>query len=122
MTMDSGLYIAVFHLPSNRDIQVGRLGIFSFARGHYFYVGSAQRNLSARIERHRRRSKPLRWHIDYLSAQAEMLGAIVISGSRQEECRLARELGQMYQLAAPAFGSSDCRCGGHLFFESDDNW
>ena len=51
-TADSGLYIAVFQLPQLCHIRVGRLGQFRFRRGFYLYVGSAQRNLSARLERH----------------------------------------------------------------------
>jgi sugar fermentation stimulation protein A len=82
----------------------------------YFYVGSAQRNLSARLERHSRKRKTLRWHIDYLSTKAEMLGAITIAGQRELECKLAKKLGSMFELAVPGFGASDCRCGGHLFY------
>ena len=113
---DSGVYIAVFQLPEARDISVGKLGRFGFRPGVYFYAGSAQRNLSARLERHGRKSKPLRWHIDSLSVWADMLGAIVVVGPRQRECELAKELARMFERAAPGFGSSDCRCAGHLFY------
>ena len=113
---DSGVYIAVFHLHEDCDISVGKLGRFRFRSGVYFYAGSAQRNLSARLERHGRKSKPLRWHIDYLSVRSEMLGAIVVAGQRQRECELAKELADMFELAAPSFGASDCRCAGHLFY------
>ncbi len=113
---DSGVYIAVFHLAEARNISVGKLGRFYFRKGVYFYAGSAQRSLSARLERHGRKSKPMRWHIDYLSTGAEMLGAIVVAGPRERECELAKELAGMFELAAPGFGASDCRCGGHLFY------
>ena len=95
---------------------MGKLGRFLFRRGFYLYVGSAQRNLSARLERHSKKIKPLRWHIDYLSTKAGMLGAIVIAGPRQRECELAKELALTFELAVPDFGASDCRCGGHLFY------
>ena len=72
--------------------------------------------MSARLERHGRKDKVLRWHIDYLSSKAEMLGAITIDGSRELECQLAKKLGSMFELAVPGFGASDCRCGGHLFY------
>jgi len=119
MVSDSGVYIAVFYLDKARHICVGALGRISFRRGIYFYVGSAQRNLSARLERHGRKHKPLRWHIDYLSCKAEMLGAITIDGPREYECRLAKKLGAMFEPAVPNFGSSDCRCGGHLFYAAE---
>ena len=113
---DCGVYIVVFYLAEARDISVGKLGGFGFRKGVYFYAGSAQRNLSARLERHSKKSKPMRWHIDYLSIRAEMLGAITVGGPRRRECELAKELAGMFELAAPGFGASDCRCGGHLFY------
>lgn len=89
---------------------------FIFQKGIYFYVGSAQRNLSARLERHARKDKPLRWHIDYLSSKAKILGAIIVPGPHENECELANELGRMFELAVAGFGASDCRCSGHLFW------
>ena len=116
MDLDAGVYIAVFYMPEDQTIQIGRLGTFRFHPGVYFYVGSAQRNLSARIERHSSKKKTLRWHIDYLSTKAEMLGAITIPGTRELECQLAKKLGNMFEPTAPGFGASDCRCAGHLFY------
>lgn len=117
--MESGIYIAVFFMPQSKSIQVGRLGKYYFHQGFYFYVGSAQRNLSARLERHSKKKKPLHWHIDYLSAEAEMLGTITIAGPRELECEIAKKLGEMLNLAKPGFGASDCRCAGHLFYVKD---
>lgn len=114
--MDSGIYIAVFYIPAGRTIEIGRLGKFYFRRGIYFYVGSAQRNLSSRLERHGRKNKLLHWHIDYLSIKAQMLGAITISGQQKHECEVAGGLNQLFELAVPRFGASDCRCTGHLFY------
>jgi len=114
--MDSGLYIAVFRLDADRRIRVGRLGRFRFRRGVYLYVGTAQRGRDARLARHARRDKPLRWHVDYLSANATMLGAILVPGGRDGECRVAAELARLYPRAAGRFGASDCRCAGHLFY------
>jgi sugar fermentation stimulation protein A len=119
MNSDAGVYIAVFYMPRGRTIQIGRLGRFHFHQGVYFYAGSAQRNLSARLERHNQKKKTLRWHIDYLSARSEMLGALTIPGPRKLECRLAKELRGMFEPAVPGFGASDCRCGGHLFYGKD---
>ena len=114
--LDSGVYIAVFYLPKTQYVRTGKLGRFSLRQGVYFYVGSAQRNLSARLERHSKKKKPLRWHIDYLSVKAEMLGVITISGHRKYECQLAEKLARIFEIAVPGFGASDCRCGGHLFY------
>jgi sugar fermentation stimulation protein A len=103
--VDNDIYIVVFHLPANKLIRVGKLDRFHFRGGFYFYVGSAQRNLSARIKRHNKKEKPLRWHIDYLSVKAKMLGAIMIPGQRERECQIAKELGEIIELAMPGFGS-----------------
>ena len=114
--LDSGVYIAVFYMPTNQSIQIGRLGRFYFLKGIYFYAGSAQRNLSARLDRHSRKNKTLHWHIDYLSVKTKMLGAIMIPGQRKHECEIAQELGKMFELVVAGFGASDCRCAGHLFY------
>lgn len=117
--MDTGLYIAAFHLARSRNVRVGKLGRVRFRQGVYLYVGSAQRNLSARLQRHSRKKKPLRWHVDYLSSKARMLGAMMLGGPREHECELAKELGRMFELCVPGFGASDCGCGGHLFYAEE---
>ena len=85
--MDKGLYIAVFALTRRLRLRVGALGSFTFRAGVYLYVGSAQRNLAARVERHGRKDKPLRWHIDYLSTKATMLTS-ALSGISNRYSRL----------------------------------
>jgi sugar fermentation stimulation protein A len=117
--MDSGIYIAIFSLDESRDIRVGSLGVLSFPAGYWLYVGSAQRNLQARLDRHGLADKKLRWHIDYLSSQALMLGAIMIPGDKHRECQIAAELGRLHQRPIRNFGASDCRCGGHLFYADE---
>ena len=116
VNLESGVYIAVLYMPRGQLIRVGQLGQLYFSQGIYFYVGSAQRNLSKRLERHNKTEKTLRWHIDYISVKVKMLGAITIPGPRELECQLAKKLGGMFELAVPGFGASDCRCNGHLFY------
>jgi sugar fermentation stimulation protein A len=116
---DSGLYVAVFQLDRAEFLQIGRLGRFAFAPGFYFYVGSARRNRTARLTRHARRDKPQRWHIDYLSCRAEMLGAILADPGRWSECALAEALADRMQRSPPRFGAGDCRCPGHLLYCPD---
>ncbi|MFO7899489.1 MAG: GIY-YIG nuclease family protein [Planctomycetota bacterium] len=113
---DAGVYVAVFRLARARRIRVGRLGEFRFPAGYYLYAGSAQRHLEARLDRHARADKPPHWHVDYLSAEAEMIGALVAPGPKSRECELAAELADRFALAVPRFGASDCRCPGHLAY------
>ena len=117
--MDSGIYIAVFRLTRPRQMWIGCLGCCSLKSGVYLYVGSAQRNLAARLARHQRKDKPLRWHIDYLSVEAEMLGAMIVPGAKSRECEVAGQLARWFDLAIRRFGSSDCRCPGHLFYSNE---
>ena len=114
--MNSGVYLAIFYLARTQVITVGRLGRFTFQPGHYLYVGIAQRCLQARLARHGQRCKPMRWQIDYLSARAPLVGALVLRGPKSWECRLAAILAKHYLRPIARFGASDCRCGGHLFW------
>ena len=92
---------------------IGRLGEFDFPAGRYVYTGSARRGLEARIARHTRQKKALRWHIDYL-LNAPGVGVIEVIRSRRSECALNR--GVAGGIVAFGFGASDCRagCGAHL--------
>ncbi len=94
-------------------VVVGRLGEFLFPAGNYVYSGSARRNFEARIARHLRAEKTLRWHIDYLLA-APGVSVTAVRRSVRDECALNRSAGGM--IVAAGFGASDCRegCGSHL--------
>lgn len=95
------------------SIDVGGLGRCRFPAGRYVYTGSARRNLEARIARHLRTEKTLRWHIDRLLAAR----GVAVTGVRRSvrgECALNRRVGGA--VVVPGFGASDCRagCGSHL--------
>ncbi|MBE7459634.1 MAG: GIY-YIG nuclease family protein [Zoogloeaceae bacterium] len=94
-------------------LRIGRLGVFDFPAGRYVYTGSAKRNLEARIARHLRKDKPLRWHIDWLLA-APAARVASVRRSREPECALNRRA--RGSAPAPGFGASDCcaGCGSHL--------
>jgi Uri superfamily endonuclease len=94
-------------------VAVGRLGEFLFPAGRYVYTGSARRNFEARIARHLRTEKTLRWHIDWLLA-ARGVRVVGVKRSVRGECALNRGAGGT--IVAAGFGASDCRagCGSHL--------
>ena len=106
------LFIKVSRLEK---IRVGRLGQFEFAVGEYVYSGSAKRGICARVNRHLRSEKKLRWHIDYLLA-APAVTITKVRISTIAECQLVAEAGG--KIVVPGFGSSDCThgCGSHLRF------
>jgi Uri superfamily endonuclease len=93
--------------------EIGSLGKLDLPAGQYVYTGSARRNLDARIARHLRRDKVLRWHIDYLLA-ADGVRVVEVIRSRRGECALNRA--SRGRIVAAGFGASDCRanCGAHL--------
>ncbi len=95
--------------------QIGSRGTFVFPAGRYVYTGSAKRNLAARIARHLRSDKVLRWHIDYLLA-APGVHVVGVTRSRRDECALNQAC--KGECIVPGFGASDCRrgCGAHLKF------
>jgi len=117
---DRGSYLLLLHLERDRTIDVGRLGARRFGKGHYVYVGSAMRNLSARVARHLRLRKKLRWHIDYLRQHADHVQALPIRSSRREECEVAEALSAILAPGPAGFGASDCNCPTHLLYSPSD--
>jgi len=110
---DAVTYQLVIHLPRPCRIAPGRLGEFALAPGWYLYTGSARRNMVARVRRHLRRDKPLRWHIDWLLERTPAEVAAV-RYSADTECAVNARGGGT--IPVPGFGASDCRaaCGSHL--------
>ena len=111
-----GSYVLLLRLEEPCEIAVGRRGRHRYSRGDYLYCGSALGGLAARLARHARREKRLHWHIDYLLAQAALHGAWVMPGTTRLECLAQRALCRLGGLPLRGFGSSDCRCPGHLLF------
>jgi len=110
-------YQLVIDVPSAVRVQVGRLGEFEFLAGTYVYTGSARRGFEARLARHARAEKRLRWHIDYLLAVPGVRIRRVVRSSR-DECGLNQAVRGAVRV--PGFGSSDCRagCGAHLKYRA----
>lgn len=122
--MNKGFYHLILHLDHATSILVGKLGTFSFEPGYYVYTGSALNNLQTRIDRHRRPHKKLRWHIDYLRREAELIAIHTYplieqaETSLRTECTLNQSVQNLpgAQIPVPGFGSSDCRCHSHLTY------
>ena len=113
MATDSTTYQLKIEIAHPVTVTVGRLGKFLFPAGRYVYTGSAKRNFEARIARHMRTEKILRWHIDWLLA-APGVGITGVRRSIKDECVLNQSI--RGSVVAPGFGASDCRegCGSHL--------
>jgi Uri superfamily endonuclease len=114
---DGGVYILKIKLETEKEIKIGALGKKIFSPGYYFYAGTAQRNLEARIKRHYSRDKNFHWHIDYFLAEAELEKDFVFELSREAECFLAQILKENGgKTPVSGFGASDCSCGSHLIY------
>ena len=115
---DRGSYLLIVQISTKTRLQAGGLAARNFPKGYYVYVGSAMSDLSARLARHQRKTKKLRWHIDYLTTKADRIIALPIRSSQRLECGIAEALSALLDPGPGGFGSSDCRCAGHLFFSA----
>jgi len=116
--VEKGTYALLLALEKEAPIAVGKLGLFTFPAGYYLYLGSAQGGLDARVKRHLRREKRIRWHVDYLLEHAKVVEVWYALGNESQECLWCRIAQEMPQAEIPAlgFGSSDCRCPSHLIY------
>lgn len=118
-TAEKGVYVLAMQLQRPARLTVGHLGVFDFPRGYYLYVGSALGGFAGRINRHLKRKKKMRWHIDYLLEKADLLWIDLYgTDSHADECRLNASVAGLPGAAviAPHFGASDCRCDSHLHY------
>jgi Uri superfamily endonuclease len=115
-----GTYALVIRVHEAATIRTGHLGAAELQAGYYVYLGSAlgPGGLRARIGRHLRQpsEKRLHWHIDSLTAQNQIVEVWWAPGSDRQECAWAAWIAAVGELAMPGFGSSDCRCPGHLYW------
>lgn len=111
-----GIYILVIELRRNSKIKIGALGKMDFKKGIYVYIGSAQNNLEKRISRHLSKNKKIKWHIDYLlnNKFVKIKKIFYKKAGKIEECKTAKRLLKK-EKSISKFGSSDCKCGSHLF-------
>jgi sugar fermentation stimulation protein A len=113
-----GLYVLVLRAERGlRGLRVGSLGRLDLPAGYYCYVGSARRGLKARLARHLRRTgKRAHWHVDYLRRRARPVEVFVAAVGAATECGLSDAVAALADGSVRGFGSSDCRCAGHLHY------
>ena len=113
-----GTYLLCLRCKARSTIEIGRRGGLELRRGLYLYVGSARGpgGLAARLGRHLLGAGKRRWHIDYLRAATEPMGAwMAVSPSNQEHHWAAALAARAGLATVSDFGASDCRCRTHLF-------
>jgi Uri superfamily endonuclease len=109
-----GAYVVALTIAAPIAVHLGKAAPVVLRAGRYLYCGSAYGpgGLRARLGRHFRKAKAVRWHVDQLTTAGEVLGAWALP--QGHECAQVSRLGF---LAAPidGFGASDCTtCRSHL--------
>jgi len=112
-----GTYILLIEIKDKKNIKIGKLGVISFEKGFYAYVGSALNNLEKRIQRHIRKNKNIYWHIDYLLQIGNIIDVFYLDKNKKDECNIAKKLEDKLSTVT-SFGCSDCKCKTHLFYGS----
>lgn len=119
---NSGIYLLELFVEKGFDFNHNKLKQYNLPKGFYYYVGSAQKNLSQRIERHLKKYKKQHWHIDYLTCNNNVIIKnvyLVNNYSKNYECILVSELQTKFDLKIiiEGFGNSDCNsCESHLLY------
>ena len=115
-----GSYCLCVQVRKDSEIRVGSLGVITFPRGHYVYVGSALNGLIPRLGRHIRTSRGkgtvTHWHIDYLLREpcVEIVAIYATNWAVRLECEIVTHIAEKGE-AVPRFGCSDCACLSHLY-------
>lgn len=112
-----GAYLLVIDLLGALAVTLPGRPAASLGEGRYLYMGSARGpgGIRARVRRHLKGAKTIRWHVDRLTNLAG--AAAVIAYPDGDECVLAAEALALAgaEVPAPGFGASDCpRCPAHL--------
>jgi len=117
-----GTYAIWLRSETNNIVEIGKFGQLQMASGFYVYIGSAfgPGGIKARVGRHLRQEKNLRWHIDYLRQHAVPV-AVWIAYEKHLEHQWAGKINKHRETSIPltGFGSSDCSCPTHLFYSKD---
>ena len=111
-----GSYILLIKMPEPEELAIGSLGLVNLPGRYYAYVGSAMAGFKPRLNRHLRQEKDPKWHIDYLVQVAPVSGIILCESAERTECSIAQALAPRFEVV-DGFGSSDCDCSGHLFYD-----
>ena len=109
-----GAYVIAIELAEPVVVTLCGRAAIDLPAGRYLYCGSANGpgGLKARLSRHFRRGKSVRWHIDQLTERGSVIGSWIFPGGF--ECELVRRF-SLLPIPIPGFGSSDCaKCRSHL--------
>ncbi len=112
ITAAPGAYVLIVDLARPLALDIATLPGAVLPTGRYAYCGSAHGpgGMRARVGRHQRQDKAMRWHIDRLTGAGRIVA--VHAEPDGSECALLARLRSMPDVSVPlaGFGSTDCRC------------
>ena len=114
-----GSYILVIELTDEQTIALSRPPNIRFSGRYYASFVSALGTFILDKRLYSKGARRPHWHIDYLLAKASISDIILAETTERVECTIAQSLKRQLE-AIPGFGASDCKCGSHLFFTTDE--
>ncbi len=112
-----GAYVLVVDLARPLALSLAGKAPVTLDPGRYFYAGSAHGpgGIKARVARHMRKRKAVRWHIDHLTEAGSVAGILALPQGNECAALAALRSQPGTQVPVKGFGSSDCRaCPAHL--------
>jgi histidyl-tRNA synthetase len=105
----SGTYAIVIELADTAAVTLSSRSPIVSPAGRYLYCGSAKGpgGLKARLSRHMRRGKLVRWHVDQLTDRGLVIGSWIFPGG--DECKLVQMCSHL-PMPIAEFGSSCATC------------
>lgn len=115
-----GTYVLLLEACRWTRLTIGKFGQLPLQPGCYLYVGSAHGpgGIRARVGRHLKSGKSLRWHIDYLREWSRPIVIWYTCDSRPLEPIWVDALSEVNGITVPmtGFGASDHSGRTHLYF------
>ena len=122
---NKGIYILELFADKDFTISAKKFIGVTFPKGFYYYIGSAQKNLKSRIERHHKKEKIIHWHIDHLTTHESINLTntfIIPEAEKNIEAEIANNFVLYFdaQIVVNGFGNSDTKgTKTHLFYKID---
>ena len=123
-TPNKGIYILELLAKKDFTISAKKFVDVKFPKGYYYYIGSAQKGLTSRIARHKRKDKIIHWHIDHLTTNkstSNINSFIIPNAEKTLEVEIANNFVNYFdtKIIATGFGNSDTKeTKTHLFYKS----
>lgn len=112
------------YASNDLQIQVKKIKDFLIPKGYHYYIGSAQKNLSQRINRHFRKEKKIHWHIDHLTSGKNITiqnAYVIYDAPKNLEEEIANNFQSLFngKVLLKGFGNSDTKGSvTHLFYKT----